>query len=65
MTDQEWMSKDRQAWEAVAARLESEGYSREPDDYYPAIFCKDGEELALTRPLGTLNWIPHVLHSGV
>ncbi len=58
MKDKDWERLDAKAWNTAAAKLEAEGYTRRTDGYYPAVFCKDGEEVVLTRPLATHNWQP-------
>ena len=54
-----WMEEDRLAWEAAAAELEADGYSRQSDSYYPAMFHKDNAPImVLHRHLGVLDWHP-------
>jgi len=54
-----WELRDQEAWNTAAAELEAEGYNREHDSYWPAVFVKDAHEsLVLVRGLGVLNWHP-------
>ena len=55
MTDN-WALQTEEAWNEAAYQLEQDGYTRQPDDYYPAVFVKGDEKLVLVRDLGFLNW---------
>ena len=61
MTDDNWERDDEKAWNAAAAKLEADGYTRQSDAYYPAVFVKDGDKVVLTRPLATHDWQPRAL----
>jgi len=59
MTDRQWEQRDREAWEAAAADLDTQAYKREADGYWPAVFTRtDCPDLVLVRDLGRLNWHP-------
>ena len=52
-----WMEEDRLAWEAAAADLEADGYTRQSDTYWPALFVRPfAPTMVLVRHLGVLNW---------
>lgn len=53
-----WYERDADAWLAAAMKLKEAGWTQKPNSYRDAVFCKDGETVALVRHLGQLNWHP-------
>jgi len=58
-----WYQKDLEAWNTAAANLEANGYESQRDDYYPAVFYRQKDEMTvvLVRSLGELNWHPRAM----
>ena len=53
-----WVKEDERAWNIAAETLRDDGWIQIPDEYRNAIFHKDGNDVALVRNLGILNWHP-------
>jgi hypothetical protein len=52
-----WYEMQHCRWEVAAQALEAQGYERQADTWYPAVFVKAGEpSLVLVRNLGAIEW---------
>lgn len=59
----EWYALPDEHWDRAAARLYKQGWMRydRPGHPFPTVFCKDGLQVYLVRPLGKTKWVPAVV----
>lgn len=58
-SDAQWYADSDKEWELQAQLLEVNGYTRQADRWYPAVFVKPNSvDLVLVRDFGRLNWHP-------